>query len=137
MNTKEKAPTSAATLAEATEMTTGKASFPIFDSTTLPPELQVKIASLLLVGKENGLHLRDLVRLTGWTEREVRQQIHRERRRHIPILSDCKNGYFLPGSPQERQHCVRSMYHRASEILAAARAIEGEGIIEGQVYLDV
>lgn len=95
------------------------------------------ISRLLLEGKENGLHLRDLVRLTGWSEREVRQQIHRERRRHIPILSDCKNGYFLPGSPQEREHCVRSMYHRASEILAAARAIEGEEIIEGQVYLDV
>lgn len=119
-------------------MTTGKASFPIVDSTTLPPELQVKIASLLLVGKENGLHLRDLVRLTGWTEREVRKQIHLERRKHVPILSNNRDGYFLPGSPQEREHCVRSMRHRASEILAAARAIERESeIVEGQVTLDV
>lgn len=137
MNTKKEAPTSAATLAEAAEMTTGKASFPIFDSTTLTTELQVKIASLLLVGKENGLHLRDLVRLTGWTEREVRQQIHQERRKHIPILSNNRDGYFLPATLQEREHCVRSMRHRAGEILAAARAIEGEEIIEGQVYLDV
>ena len=95
------------------------------------------ISRYLMQGKENGLHLQDLVRITGRTEREVRQQIHQERRQHIPILSDNKNGYFLPGSPQERAHCVRSMRHRAGEILAAARAIEGYAEIEGQVELDV
>lgn len=96
------------------------------------------ISRYLLEGQENGLHLCDLVKITGWTEREVRQQIHRERRRHIPILSDNKNGYFLPGNPQERAACVRSMRHRASEILAAAKAIEGDvGHIEGQVKMDV
>ena len=92
------------------------------------------ISRFLLPGRENGLHLQDLVRITGWTEREVRQQIHRERRRHIPIISDCKNGYFLPGNPQERAACVRSMRHRASEILAAAKAIEGDTAhVEGQI----
>ena len=87
-------------------------------------------------GQENGLHLQDLVRITGWTEREVRQQIHRERRRHIPILSNNRDGYFLPGNPQERAYCVRSLRHRAGEILAAAKAIEGDvKHIEGQVNM--
>lgn len=95
------------------------------------------ISRLLAEGQGNGLHLQDLVEVTGWTEREIRKQIHRERRQHIPILSNCRNGYYLPGSPQERAACVRSMRHRASEILAAAKAIEEYPEIEGQVSLDV
>ena len=43
------------------------------------------ISKLLLEGAQNGLHLHDLVRITGWTEREVRQQIHHERRGGAPI----------------------------------------------------
>ena len=93
------------------------------------------ISRFLLPGRENGLHLQDLVRITGWTARAVRQQIHRERRQHIPIISDCKNGYFLPGNPQERAACVRSLRHRAGQILAAAKAIEGEAQLDGQVSL--
>ena len=79
---------------------------------------------MLLHGAENGLHLRDLCRLTGWKEREVRLQIHAERRRGIPILSDNVNGYFLPTDEQELVACVRSMRNRAGEILAAAEGIE-------------
>ena len=79
---------------------------------------------MLLHGAENGLHLRDLCRLTGWKEREVRLQIHAERRRGIPILSDNVNGYFLPADEQELTACVRSLRHRAGEIMRTARAIE-------------
>lgn len=96
------------------------------------------ISSCLLEGQANGLHLQDLVRITGWTEREVRQQIHQERRQHIPILSNNRDGYYLPATPPERAYCVRSLRHRAGEILAAAKAIEGgTDYIEGQVNLDV
>ncbi len=97
---------------------------------------QGPISRYLLKGQENGLHLQDLVKITGLTEREVRQQIHRERRQHIPILSNNRDGYFLPGNPQERASCVRSMRHRAGEILAAAKAIEGDTThVEGQVRM--
>ena len=85
------------------------------------------IASLLMEGRENGLHLSDLVRLTGWTEREVRQMIHQERRQGIPILSNSKDGYYLPGNEYERAECVRQMRGRAREILAAAAGIERGG----------
>lgn len=92
--------------------------------TTQGPGGQRKIADLLSYGQENGLHLRDLVKLTGWPEREVRAQIHRERRKHIPILSNNRDGYYLPSDEQERAACVRSMRHRAGEIMKSARAIE-------------
>ena len=50
--------------------------------------------------------------------------IHQERRRGIPILSNSKDGYYLPGNEYEKAECVRQMRGRAREILAAARAIE-------------
>lgn len=82
------------------------------------------IASLLMEGADNGLHLQDLVRLTGEDQRTVRKMIHQERRRGIPILSNSKDGYYLPGNEYEKAECVRQMRGRAREILAAARAIE-------------
>lgn len=93
------------------------------------------ISRYLSEGQENGLHLQDLVRITGWTEREVRQQIHRERRRGIPILSDNANGYFLPANEDEREYCVRSMRHRAAEILRSAAAIEYKANLSGQMTI--
>ena len=82
---------------------------------------------MLMEGAANGLHLSDLVRLTGWTEREVRQMIHQERRQGIPILSNSKDGYYLPGNECEKSECVRQMRGRAREILAAAAGIERGG----------
>ncbi len=81
------------------------------------------ISSLLMEGRSNALHLADLVRLTGWPERDVRKAIQRG----SPILSDNKSGYFLPGNEQERALCVRSLRHRAHEILRAAACIERGG----------
>ncbi len=85
---------------------------------------QFKIAALLMVGKENGLRLSDLVRLLDWPERDVRREIQFERLHGVPILSDCQNGYFLPETEEERAACVRSLRGRAWEILDVADAIE-------------
>lgn len=82
------------------------------------------ISRLLMHGAENGLHLSDLTALTARTEREVRMMIHSERRRGVPILSNNRDGYYLPGSDAERAQCVKSLRHRANEILKAASAIE-------------
>ena len=46
-----------------------------------------------------------------------------KRRAGVPILADGR-GYFLPASEEERAECVRSMRHRAGEILTTARAVE-------------
>lgn len=131
MSKKRNARRDAATSKRA-EMETSRAGRdPHIDSTTW----HGPVSRFLAKGQENGLHLRELVRLTGWSTREVRRQIHRERRQHVPICSDNKSGYYLPSTPQERSACVRSMRHRACEILAAARAIEGDTEIEGQVVM--
>lgn len=127
---KEDAPINAATLTGAAETgTTGKApSASTLDNNTSRGGGQAGgIASLLMEGADNGLHLQDLVRLTGEDQRTVRRMIHEERRQGVPILSDNANGYFLPGSQQEREACVRSLRHRAKEILSAARSIEKSG----------
>ena len=84
---------------------------------------QGAVSSLLMEGRSNALHLADLVRLTGWPERDVRKAIQRERQRGSPILSDNKNGYFLPQSEAEKVQFVCSMRCRAREILRAANAV--------------
>ena len=97
---------------------------PYGNYTTTQSGGQGTISRLLMAGSENGVHLQDLVRLTGEDQRTVRKMSHEERRLGVPILSDNASGYFLPGSQQEREACVQSLRHRAKEILAAAEAIE-------------
>lgn len=81
---KEKAPTSAATLTGAVE--TGAASrqttTSTHDSTTPPAERQTfRVADLLHPGAENAVPRRDLMALTGLSDRELRLMIEAERRR--------------------------------------------------------
>lgn len=97
---------------------------PVTQSTTAAPGGQRSIAVLLGVGAENGITRRELERLTGLDGRSVRLLIERERREGVPILADNASGYFLPASEDERAACVRSMRHRAAEILITARAVE-------------
>ena len=91
---------------------------------TPTPGGQRPISELLGVGAENGITRRELERLTGLDGRSVRLLIERERREGVPILSDNASGYFLPASEDERAGYVRSMRHRAAEILITARAVE-------------
>lgn len=97
---------------------------PVNKFTTAAPGGQRSIAELLGVGAENGMTRRELERLTGLDGRSVRLLIERERREGVPILADNASGYFLPASEDERAACVRSMRHRAAEILITARAVE-------------
>ena len=102
----------------------GAAVNPTVQSTTPAGAGQRSIADLLGVGRENAITRRDLERLTGLDGRSARLLIERERRAGTPILADSVNGYFLPASEEERAACVRSLRHRAGEIMATARAIE-------------
>lgn len=120
------------------------ARFPHQNCTTDSAERQPGfIASLLSHGAENGLTLSDLHRLTGKDKRVIRAEIQQERLSGTPILSDNLSGYFLPANEDERERCVKSLRHRASEIFRTAAAIKGaaelsrQGLrqIEGQLEI--
>lgn len=130
MNTKEKAPTSAATLAEAAaETTVCRASIPIFDCTTAAEGRQRKVSDFLSHGRENAVPLRHLKKMMETDGRTVRLMIQQERLSGMPICADNLTGYYLPATEEEKSACVRSMRHRAGEIMRTARAIErGAGI---------
>ena len=83
------------------------------------------IPDLLLEGQENAIPLRQLKAMTGRRGRDLRKQIERERRRGIPILSDNVGGYFLPANEGEREQFVKSMRHRAGEILKSPGPVDG------------
>lgn len=94
------------------------------DFNTAVVDRQATIADLLCKGQQNAVPLRDLCSLTGLDGRTVRNRISAERMRGVPILSDNANGYFLPSNTEEKARFVRSMRHRAQEILRAADAVE-------------
>ena len=91
---------------------------------TQGPSGQRKITDLLSHGRENAIPRRELEKLTGLDGRTVRLMIERERREGRPILADNATGYYLPATEHERAACVRSMRHRAGEIMKSAQAIE-------------
>lgn len=97
------------------------------------------IASLLLEGQGNAIPRRELERITGLDGRKIRLLIEAERRSGTPILSDCSHGYFLPADDVERAACVRSLRHRARQIMSTARYIEGRKNtdLEGQIVLHI
>ena len=82
------------------------------------------ISELLYTGAENGTTLRELVALTGMNERLVRFKIQQERKDGKLILSNNRDGYFLPETPEDVQRFARSMSRRAAEISSIARAAE-------------
>ncbi|MDE6881000.1 MAG: hypothetical protein K2P20_06530 [Oscillospiraceae bacterium] len=130
MSEKKKAPTSAATLTGAVETGTPAkmATTSTSKHTTSPAENQpFRIADLLHPGAENAIPRRDLMSLTGLSDRELRLKIEAGRRYGTPILSDCVSGYFLPGDQSELDRCVRSLRRRAGEIMETAAAIERGG----------
>ena len=89
-----------------------------------PSQKVLSISELLYTGAENGTTLRELVALTGLNERLVRLKIQQERKAGKLILSNNRDGYFLPERPEDVQRFVRSMSRRAAEIAGVARAAE-------------
>ena len=115
----------------------GRAAISYSDSTTDGAGRQIKIYDLLGEGADNGLSLRDLVRITEMDERSVRRMINFERRAKMLICSDNKNGYFRPANLSEAKRYTRSMQHRAREIArVAAAAEEAIADAEGQTEIE-
>ena len=62
--------------------------------------------------------------MTGMNERLVRLKIQQERKAGKLILSNNRDGYFLPERPDDVQRFARSMSRRAAEIASIAHAAE-------------
>lgn len=84
----------------------------------------MKIADLLRYGQANATPLKELEHMTGLNGRTIRALIAAERKAGAAILSDNVTGYYLPANEEEKARFVRSMRHRAKEILCAADAVE-------------
>ena len=82
------------------------------------------ISVLLHKGRNNGLTLQDLVKLTGMDERTIRRKIHVERKSGMLIMADCVHGYFLPEDTYDVRRFIHSMSNRSKEISAVSRAAE-------------
>ena len=108
----------------AAEMTACRASIPMSDCNTAAADRQIKISAFLSHGQENAIPRRELEKLTGMDGRTVRLMIEQERRGGTPICTNNLTGYYLPATEEEKTTCVRSLRHRAGEIMKTARAIE-------------
>lgn len=107
------------------EAETGQATTSNTDSITQAAVGQsFRISDLLLHGQENAISMRHIKAITGMKGRAIRKMIETERRQGIPVLSDNISGYFLPKDEGEKDRFVKSMQHRAGEILKSAAAIE-------------
>lgn len=116
---------------EGGQLSFGEVRLPDHDSIMPRPGVQaVSISSLLMCGEENSVPLHDLAGLTGLDAREVRRLIQRERLAGIPILANCRSGYFLPADAAEKERCARSMFARAAEIKRTAEAIAAAEVVE-------
>lgn len=82
------------------------------------------ISRLLSHGRKNAVPLRHLTAMTKLDGRTVRAMIAAERLAGVPILSDNSTGYYLPGDDAEKVQFIRSMKHRAGEIMRVAKSIE-------------
>ena len=92
--------------------------------TTTATGRQRKVSDFLSHGRENAVPLRHLKKLMETDGRTIRLTIQQERLAGTPICADNLTGYYLPATEEEKTACVRSLRHRAGEIMKTARAIE-------------
>ena len=79
-----------------------------------------RILSAIGEGQENAVHLSELIRISGITDRELRKTIEYIRRQGIVILSG-NSGYYFPADEAELKAFVRREEHRAKSIIVTLR----------------
>lgn len=127
MNAKENARPAGGTARQAAEKDAAS-KIPHSDFTTESSEKREEkhqlISEVLHKGRDNGLTIQDLVRLTNIDERTLRKKIQAERKSGILIMADCVHGYFLPADTADVRRFIHSMSNRAKEIAAISCAAE-------------
>lgn len=78
-------------------------------------EEHFNILDYIPTGSQNAIKRRDLVRMTGLCDRDVRDYIHFARRK-IPIVNlSCGRGYFIPDMNTEWDRALLVRYVRQEE----------------------
>ncbi len=103
----------------------GTAAAPTTNSTRSSGKRQdLLVSDFLGTGEKSALPMRHLKSILHRDGRTIRALIEQERRSGTLILSDNQHGYFLAANQGEVERFVRSMKHRAYEIIETAIAIE-------------
>jgi len=88
------------------------------------------IISLIVVGKKNALHLKELIKYTGINNRDLRRYIEELRRNGAVIISNNK-GYYFPDNDIEIKRYIKQEESRAKSIFytlrSAKRHLKGLG----------
>ncbi len=100
---------------------------------------ELKIESLLPVGKENAISTYELVKCSGCSSaRELQQHIAYERKHGAIICSGSSKGYWKPKNRKEIEEFCQMMDARARNIFAATKSAkkilkipEGQQVING------
>lgn len=96
------------------------------------------IYDLLPTGENNAISRRELMSITGYTDRQLRRQIAAERRAGALILSSVdgtRGGYFKPteGNSSEIKRYIASMAsHAKNTLITAMKAYEALEELEEQ-----
>ncbi len=108
--------------------------------TTTQNEPQGYIEGFLQHGAENATTTETLLRLTGYSRRELMKAVEDERRKGTLILTKPKGGYFLPSPGEAGRQEIQTFYNIQSAkalsllktISTARRALR---ILDGQMEL--
>lgn len=129
MNKKKNAPPGAGTPNRAMENGSVYKTAQLSTSDSIIPAAErqtFRVADLLLIGEENAIPMRHLQAVTELSSREIRVMIQQEQLEGAAICANNLSGYYIAADDEERARFVRSMRHRAGEILKSADAI-GQG----------
>ena len=87
-----------------------------------------RILNVLRDGEQNGIHLKDLITITGFQDRELRKLIEFIRRNGVVIIAD-NSGYYFPSDISELRSYLKRQESRAKSTyytLSTAKNLESK-----------
>lgn len=75
-------------------------------------------------GRDHGIKARDLARVTGVTERQLRTLISALREQGIAICATPETGYFMAVTPEELSESCKFLHDRAMHSLRRASQMQ-------------
>jgi DNA-binding GntR family transcriptional regulator len=91
------------------------------------------------VGKDNGIHVRQLVIATGLSERDIRSAVSKLREEGVAVVATPESGYYIAETSDELAECCRFLRSRAMHTLHIEARLRQCSMAEllGQLSLDI